>query len=461
MRAAMQQCRSAGFGCQDFNGIQSDIMRGLQTLIALMCVCLTLCGAERTQADQIPWQTDVEAALREASQSGQPVLMQFTASWCSYCKRMEKSTWTDPALAERVSQDFVAVLVDADEHKDLLQDLEIKGLPTVLVVSPKLEVLHRISGFQTAEAMQSHLDRAERQNATRAVQSRVARTAPPAAAAGRTPPAAAAAGRIPPAVSRTSPPAAKRAVPDLARTTKPPAAKKSAERTPATQSPAARSASRDAQVPVKSISRQGTRGSDEELPEFPVEPEDYAAVRDRRTGQAAGGAPTDRAAYPEDWSESDAPELVHRSAPVNAPAAVKPSRNMGAAAATVPGRANAAAPAPVQPAFGGNSLVSARDARSVIAGSSRHQLKWKGQLLYFATDEELQTFSANPQRYWPMLDGDCALTLLESNRRVQGDLEHAALFRGRVWVFSTAEEMREFVAAPGNVADDVQALLEQ
>ena len=70
-------------------------------------------------------------------------------------------------------------------------------------------------------------------------------------------------------------------------------------------------------------------------------------------------------------------------------------------------------------------------------------------------------FSANPQRYWPMLDGDCALTLLESNRRVQGDLEHAALFRGRVWVFSTAEEMRAFVAAPGNVADDVQALLEQ
>jgi YHS domain-containing protein len=119
------------------------------------------------------------------------------------------------------------------------------------------------------------------------------------------------------------------------------------------------------------------------------------------------------------------------------------------------------AQAPLQPAFGGNSLVSARDARAVVAGSSRHQLKWKGQLLYFATAEELEMFSANPQRYWPMLDGDCALKLLQSNRRVQGDLEHAALFRGRVWVFSTAEEMREFVAAPADVADEVQALLEQ
>lgn len=439
-------------------------MRGMQTLIAFLCVCVTICSADRTQADQIPWQTDVEAALREASQSGQPVLMQFTASWCSYCKRMEKSTWTDPELAGRVSQDFVAVLVDADEHKDLLQDLEIKGLPTVLVVSSKLEVLHRISGFQTAEAMQTHLDRAERQNATRAAQSRTARTVPAPAAAGRTPSAAATAGRTPPAGSRTPPAAAaRRAAPDMARTTKPPAAKKPAEKSSGTQAPATRSASRDAQLPVKSISRQGTASGDEELPEFPVEPEDYAAVRDRRTGQAAGSAATDRAAYPDDWSDSETPEMVHRSAPVKPPvAAAKPSRNSGAAAATVPSRTNsAAAAASLQPAFGGNSLVSARDARSVIAGSSRHQLKWKGQLLYFASAEELEMFSANPQRYWPMLDGDCALTLLQANRRVQGDLEHAALFRGRVWVFSTVEEMREFVASPGDVADDVQALLEQ
>ncbi|MFN9218055.1 MAG: thioredoxin family protein [Planctomyces sp.] len=460
-------------------------MRGLQTLTAFLCVCLMTCLGAAARADQIPWQTDVEAALREASQSGQPVLMQFTASWCSYCKRMEKSTWTDPELAGRVSKDFVAVLVDADEHKELLQDLEIKGLPTVLVVSPKLEVIHRISGFQTAEAMQSHLDRAERQNAARAAQSRTVRSAP-SAAAGRTPPAAATAGRTPPAGSRTPPAAAaaKRAAPDMARTARPPAAQQ-----PAAKPPAARSAARDTQVPVKSISRQGTKSSDEELPEFPVEPEDYSAARDRRSGRsaerepaavvepesfrdssaarrsaAAAGAPSETATYPDDWSDTESPDVVHRSAPVNPPAATaKPQRKpAGATESPVPARTGTAmAQAPLQPAFGGNSLVSARDARAVVAGSSRHQLKWKGQLLYFATAEELEMFSANPQRYWPMLDGDCALKLLQSNRRVQGDLEHAALFRGRVWVFSTAEEMREFVAAPADVADEVQALLEQ
>lgn len=470
---------------QDFYVIQSDIMRGLQILTAFLCVCLISCQAVTARADQIPWQTDVEAALREASQSGQPVLMQFTASWCSYCKRMEKSTWTEPELVDRVSQDFVAVMVDADEHKELLQDLEIKGLPTVLVVSPKLEVIHRISGFQTAEAMQAHLDRAERQNAVRAVQSKTARSTP-SAAAGRTPSAAAIAGRTPSAGSRTPPAAAaaKRAAPEMARTAKPPATKQ-----PAAKSPATRSASRDAQVPVKSISRQGSKGSDEELPEFPVEPEDYSAARDRRTrspaeresaevvepesfrdqsangrGGAAPGAPSDTAAYPDDWSDSESPDFVHRSAPVKGPEVAGKVQRKAAGAADSPAANRSGttmAQTLLQPAFGGNSLVSARDARAVVAGSSRHQLKWKGQLLYFATAEELEMFSANPQRYWPMLDGDCALRLLQSNRRVQGDLEHAALFRGRVWVFSTAEELREFVAAPSDVADEVQALLEQ
>jgi len=458
-------------------------MRGMPTLTALLSVCLMICCSGLTRADQIPWQTDIEAALREASQSGQPVLMQFTASWCSYCKRMEKGTWTDPTLVERVSADFVTVLVDADEHRDLLQDLEIKGLPTVLVVSPKLEVIHRISGFQTAEAMMTHLDRAERQNASRTPQSRAARPAP---AGTRTPPAAANAGRTPAANSRTPSAAAKRSSPELAGGTRTPAAKAPAAKAPAARTPTPSTATRDSRLPVKSISRSGNRSSDEELPEFPVEPEEYAKARGRQSGDTTGSksaeivepeefrqpakagrsttaarGQTDAAAYPDDWSDAEEPEVVHRSAPVNSGiVGAKPAR----AATGLSGAGRTGSPVaagPLQPAFDGNSLVSARDARAVVAGSSRHQLKWKGQLLYFATAEELEMFSSNPQRYWPMLDGDCALTLLQANRRVQGDLEHAALFRGRIWVFSSAEEMREFVGAPANVADEVQALLEQ
>lgn len=460
-------------------------MRGMPTLTALFSVCLMICCSGLARAEQIPWQTDIEAALREASQSGQPVLMQFTASWCSYCKRMEKGTWTDPALAERVSSSFVTVLVDADEHKDLLNDLEIRGLPTVLVVSPKLEVIHRISGFQTAEAMMTHLDRAERQNASRTPQSRASR--PSSAAAGtRTPPAAANAGRTPAANSRTPSAAAKRSSPELTGGTRTPPAKAPAAKAPVARTPTPSTATRDSRLPVKSISRSGNGSSDEELPEFPVEPEEYVNARERQSGESPGSrspeivepeefrqpakavrkatvgrGQTDAATYPDDWSDAEEPAVVHRSAPVNSGiVGAKPAR-----AATGPSGAGRTggpvAAGPLQPAFDGNSLVSARDARAVVAGSSRHQLKWKGQLLYFATAEELEMFSSNPQRYWPMLDGDCALTLLQANRRVQGDLEHAALFRGRIWVFSSAEEMREFVGAPANVADEVQALLEQ
>ena len=132
-----------------------------------------------TTAEEISWATDPEQALQEAADSGKPVLMQFTASWCVYCKRMEKSTFTSEEVAERISEDFVAVRVDADKHKDLVKDLEIKGLPAILVVSPDLEILHRISGFQTAEALMTELDKADRAaSGTRTDATRVAKSSP-------------------------------------------------------------------------------------------------------------------------------------------------------------------------------------------------------------------------------------------------------------------------------------------
>lgn len=78
-------------------------MRGMPTLTALLSVCLMICCSGLTRADQIPWQTDIEAALREASQSGQPVLMQFTACGAPTANAWKKERGLTPRwLSESV-----------------------------------------------------------------------------------------------------------------------------------------------------------------------------------------------------------------------------------------------------------------------------------------------------------------------------------------------------------------------
>lgn len=124
--------------------------RIFQTAIAVL---LSIAHLSSVHADRVNWSHDVESALRSASQSGRLVLMKFTADWCGYCKKMERETFTRPAVAQVVNQRFVPVLVDADKHEELVQHLKIKGLPALLVVSPEMVILSRISGFQTEEKL--------------------------------------------------------------------------------------------------------------------------------------------------------------------------------------------------------------------------------------------------------------------------------------------------------------------
>ncbi|MCA9059859.1 MAG: hypothetical protein KDA85_15235, partial [Planctomycetaceae bacterium] len=52
------------------------------TCLALSLFTLGVLSASPASAgDQIPWSTDIEASLKQAAETGRPVLMEFTASW--------------------------------------------------------------------------------------------------------------------------------------------------------------------------------------------------------------------------------------------------------------------------------------------------------------------------------------------------------------------------------------------
>jgi YHS domain-containing protein len=76
--------------------------------------------------------------------------------------------------------------------------------------------------------------------------------------------------------------------------------------------------------------------------------------------------------------------------------------------------------------------------------------------LYFTSDRQRRLFEDDPEHYWPALDGCCPLTLLRTDRREQGKLEHAAVFRGQVWLFATDADMQEFIGSPSAVIEDLR-----
>lgn len=127
-------------------------------------VCLLLAGmissvsAAEPQAGQIRWHNNLKQGALESSRTKRPMLLQFTADWCGYCKKMKRETYTNATVIQRVNGCFVPITVDADQHEALVEALKIDSLPTTVIVSHDLKVLHKVSGFQQPAALQKHLE---------------------------------------------------------------------------------------------------------------------------------------------------------------------------------------------------------------------------------------------------------------------------------------------------------------
>lgn len=129
-------------------------------------------------ADDVQWSTDIEGSLLKARQSNKLVLMKFTADWCVYCKKMERETFTVPQVAATVNQQFVPILVDADQHKALTKHLQVSGLPAVLVVSPEMIILERISGYKQPQQLMAAITPIAQQHYAQSQNTAVAQSNP-------------------------------------------------------------------------------------------------------------------------------------------------------------------------------------------------------------------------------------------------------------------------------------------
>ncbi|HOX39054.1 MAG TPA: cytochrome c biogenesis protein CcdA [Candidatus Brocadiia bacterium] len=87
--------------------------------------------------DRIAWTYDVEAGLKEAADKKAPLIIDFTADWCTICKRMEKTTFVahDVVLESRR---FVAIRVDLtgnNEYSDRARErFSVVNPPAVLLI---------------------------------------------------------------------------------------------------------------------------------------------------------------------------------------------------------------------------------------------------------------------------------------------------------------------------------------
>jgi thiol-disulfide isomerase/thioredoxin len=96
----------------------------------------------------ITWQS-YEDGLTAAAAEGKPVMIDFMADWCGWCKKLDAEVYSQKAVID-LGKQFVWVQVNGGMRRDLVRKYGVDGFPTILFLNARGQEIHRVVGFEPA-----------------------------------------------------------------------------------------------------------------------------------------------------------------------------------------------------------------------------------------------------------------------------------------------------------------------
>lgn len=132
----------------------------------------------------IRWEHRFDEAVKKARAANRPIMIDFWADWCTWCHRLDQTTYVDPVVV-KLSEDFIAVKVDTEagkKNQEIALRYNVATLPTIAFITPGGRQILSLKGFQGPgqfpRTMETARDAAVRIMAMESALERDARNAP-------------------------------------------------------------------------------------------------------------------------------------------------------------------------------------------------------------------------------------------------------------------------------------------
>ena len=148
---------------------------------------LSSCGSDtpdKSDVDLKEMQATVDASseihwlrfdegFRKAKEENRPMLVDFTASWCGWCKKMDAETFIMPSVIREINKSFIPVRVwgDSDDilsineisvsEKQLTAQAGISSFPSFVIMNSSLERIHFFKGYHDSRRFLAELKKGQ------------------------------------------------------------------------------------------------------------------------------------------------------------------------------------------------------------------------------------------------------------------------------------------------------------
>ncbi|PCJ66549.1 MAG: hypothetical protein COA58_07150 [Bacteroidetes bacterium] len=136
-------------------------MKNLFLIVGIISIFISCKSASNptttTPSHSITWMNDIslKEALASATESNKPVFIDVSTSWCGYCKKMKKKVYTDHAVSDYLSKNYISVKIDAEKGEGIhiAKQFDIRAYPTQIIVDKNGRVQSKNVGYQDANEL--------------------------------------------------------------------------------------------------------------------------------------------------------------------------------------------------------------------------------------------------------------------------------------------------------------------
>lgn len=94
-------------------------------------------------SNDVVWADDITSARELATQSGENMLLFFTAEWCVPCRIMKREVFADQEVMTAINAQVVPVMIHADDPgaDEVFSQYKVGGTPITIFTDPQGNVL--------------------------------------------------------------------------------------------------------------------------------------------------------------------------------------------------------------------------------------------------------------------------------------------------------------------------------